>query len=30
MIILFVGHSNVLDKDCDERKRMFIQNFGVK
>ena len=28
-IILFVGHSNILDKDRDERKRMFIQNFGV-
>ena len=28
-IILFVGHSNTLDKDSDERKRMFIQNFGV-
>ena len=28
-MILLVGHSNILDKDCDERKRMFIQNFGV-
>ena len=29
-IILFVGHSNILDKDSDERKRTFNQNFGVR